>query len=59
MGELSSGTDMPPTDFYAAELNSGWSFRQTDSNEKDDWLPVKKIPSEVHLDLIDNKRYMN
>lgn len=36
-------------------LDSGWSFRQTDSH--DDWLGVKKVPTNVHLDLLDHKLY--
>ena len=36
------------------ELVTGWSFKQTDSEE---WLPVKKVPTNVHLDLLDNKKY--
>lgn len=36
-------------------LESGWSFRQTD--RQDDWLSVKKVPTNVHLDLMDHRRY--
>lgn len=35
------------------ELNKGWSFKQADN---DDWLPVKHVPTNVHLDLMDNKK---
>ncbi|KAF2162136.1 glycoside hydrolase family 2 protein [Zasmidium cellare ATCC 36951] len=35
------------------ELVNGWSFKQTDTEE---WLPVKKVPTNVHLDLLDNKK---
>jgi hypothetical protein len=37
-------------------LESGWSFRQTD--RQDDWLDVKKVPTNVHLDLMDHKLYI-
>ncbi|OAQ65104.1 beta-mannosidase [Pochonia chlamydosporia 170] len=36
------------------ELSSGWSFKQTDTG--DEWLPVTKVPSVCHLDLIANKK---
>ena len=36
-------------------LESGWSFRQTD--RQDEWLSVKKVPTNVHLDLMDHRRY--
>lgn len=35
-------------------LESGWSFRQSTSQE---WLGVKKVPTNVHLDLMDHKLY--
>jgi beta-mannosidase len=39
--------------FSTIQLSSGWEFKQTD--EKDDaWLPVAKVPTNVHLDLMDN-----
>ena len=55
MGEMSS--DETPTPFKAYELPNGWSFKQTD-DKNCEWLPVKKIPSTVHQDLIDNDRYL-
>ena len=33
-------------------LEHGWQFKQLDS---DAWLPVARVPTNVHLDLIDNK----
>ena len=54
MGDISSLDDTPlPLD--SVELSTGWTFRQTD-DERGDWLPVKRIPSTVHQDLIDNNR---
>ncbi|KAK4985622.1 hypothetical protein LTR66_008112 [Elasticomyces elasticus] len=35
------------------ELSKGWSFKQSDANE---WLPVACVPTNVHLDLIENKK---
>lgn len=34
-------------------LGSGWEFKQTDT---EDWMPVKTIPTNVHLDLMDNDK---
>lgn len=39
-------------------LTDGWSFRQTDDTAGDAWLPVKRVPTNVHLDLIDNGKYV-
>jgi beta-mannosidase len=38
------------------DLSSGWSFKETDAIGNDAWAPVKKVPSVVHLDLLDNKK---
>ncbi|KAF2750043.1 glycoside hydrolase family 2 protein [Sporormia fimetaria CBS 119925] len=35
-------------------LIEGWTFRQADGPTPDTWLPVKRVPTNVHLDLIDN-----
>ncbi|KAH7128385.1 glycoside hydrolase superfamily [Dendryphion nanum] len=35
-------------------LTDGWTFKQTDHTTEDAWLPVAKVPTNVHLDLIDN-----
>jgi beta-mannosidase len=37
----------------AQELTKGWEFKQTDSEE---WLPVARVPTNVHLDLMDNQK---
>ncbi|RMZ01886.1 hypothetical protein D0860_07444 [Hortaea werneckii] len=34
------------------KLETGWSFKQTDTQE---WHPVARVPTNVHLDLLDNK----
>jgi hypothetical protein len=46
-----------PLKLISQELQHGWSFRQTDSSEND-WYPVHKIPSVVHLDLMQNNLYV-
>jgi beta-mannosidase len=37
----------------AQELTKGWEFKQTDGEE---WLPVARVPTNVHLDLMDNQK---
>jgi beta-mannosidase len=39
-------------------LTDGWTFKQADDTSNDAWLPVKRVPTNVHLDLIDNHRYV-
>jgi beta-mannosidase len=39
---------------FTTELNHGWSFKQSDDNSDDAWLPVAKVPTTVHIDLGDN-----
>ena len=36
------------------DVSKGWQFKQTDSEE---WLPVAKVPTNVHLDLLDNEKW--
>lgn len=38
----------------AQELSQNWQFKQADTEE---WLPVARVPTNVHLDLIDTKKY--
>jgi hypothetical protein len=42
----------------AHHLTEGWVFKQTDDTGEDAWLPVAKVPTNVHLDLIDNGKYV-
>ena len=37
------------------ELERGWEFKQTNTDE---WMPVARVPTNVHLDLIDNQKYV-
>lgn len=39
------------------ELNTGWSMKQADDISDECWLPVKRVPSQVHIDLIANEKY--
>lgn len=36
-------------------LEKGWSFKRTDQGD-DAWASVAKVPTVVHLDLLDNKK---
>lgn len=38
----------------AIELSEGWHFKQTDDPNEDAWLSVAKVPTHVHLDLLDH-----
>jgi hypothetical protein len=40
------------------QLSEGWMFKQTDDTSEDAWMPVKKVPTNVHLDLMDNGKYV-
>jgi beta-mannosidase len=42
--------------FNSIELSTGWTFKQADDSSADAWLPVQKVPTNVHLDLLDNKK---
>ncbi|ETI26027.1 hypothetical protein G647_02804 [Cladophialophora carrionii CBS 160.54] len=45
-----------PVPLEVTDLSEGWSFKQTDDIGGNSWSPVKKVPSTVHQDLIDNKK---
>lgn len=53
MGDIPAMTT--PRALQVQDIVEGWSFKQTDT---EDWLPVKKVPTNVHLDLLDNKKYV-
>jgi beta-mannosidase len=38
-------------------LRTGWSMRDADDNAPEAWLPVEKVPSSVHVDLLANNKY--
>jgi beta-mannosidase len=39
------------------ELSHGWTLKQRD-DDKGEWLPVKSVPSQVHIDLLANNKYV-
>jgi beta-mannosidase len=41
--------------FASKELATGWEFK---NSEEDAWLPVAKVPTVIHLDLMHNKKYI-
>lgn len=45
--------------FSTQELRTGWEFKRTEDPSPDAWLPVARVPSVVHIDLIDNKKYVH
>ncbi|KFX95141.1 hypothetical protein V490_04005 [Pseudogymnoascus sp. VKM F-3557] len=42
--------------FASEALSTGWEFKLTEETTLDSWLPVAKVPTTVHLDLLDNKK---
>ncbi|KIX02988.1 uncharacterized protein Z518_06538 [Rhinocladiella mackenziei CBS 650.93] len=58
MGDI-SGTAAQPAHMEVIDLSLGWSFKQTDDVGENSWCPVKKVPSTVHQDLIDNGKLEN
>ncbi len=43
--------------FHSLDLATGWEFKATDDTAPGAWLPVEKVPSVVHLDLMKNDKY--
>jgi beta-mannosidase len=39
-------------------LTEGWQFKQTDDAAEDAWLSVQRVPTNVHLDLIEHGKYV-
>ncbi|PGH09850.1 hypothetical protein AJ79_05576 [Helicocarpus griseus UAMH5409] len=37
-------------------LNRGWTSKQRDDDSENAWLPVQKVPSQVHIDLLANNK---
>lgn len=40
----------------STQLNKGWTFRQH-QGPSPEWLPVEHVPTQVHKDLLANKKY--
>lgn len=42
------------------ELSTGWSLKQHDHEDvPENWLPVASVPSQVHVDLLANNKYVH
>ncbi|KIV96985.1 hypothetical protein PV10_00795 [Exophiala mesophila] len=55
MGDMSM--PQPPLEtLEVVDLSLGWSFKRTDDVGSNSWSPVRRIPSTVQQDLIDNKK---
>jgi beta-mannosidase len=39
-------------------LASGWSLKAKDAPDEA-WMPVAKVPSQVHVELIANEKYVS
>lgn len=42
---------------FSLPLSTGWSFKQS-ADPDDAWMPVPKVPSVVHTDLLANNKYV-
>lgn len=42
------------------DLSHGWQLREYDGNPSSEnpWLPVQHVPTQVHMDLLANKKYV-
>ncbi|KAL4982412.1 glycoside hydrolase superfamily [Aspergillus falconensis] len=38
------------------ELQTGWFMRELEDSDPNSWLPVARVPSQVHIDLLANKK---
>jgi beta-mannosidase len=47
-----------PRMFSSISLTERWSFKQSDDMAEEAWLSVKKVPTNVHLDLIEHGKYV-
>ena len=41
------------------QLSEGWLFKQADDVTEDAWMPVKRVPTNVHLDLMEAGKYVS
>jgi beta-mannosidase len=39
-------------------LTKGWQFKQTNDTGEDAWMTVERVPTNVHLDLIEHGKYV-
>jgi len=40
------------------ELSTGWKLKESGDSSEDAWMPVSKVPTVVHLDLMENGKYV-
>ncbi|KAF1995734.1 glycoside hydrolase family 2 protein [Amniculicola lignicola CBS 123094] len=52
--EYTSPSTAMPQALAVHDLAQGWSFKQADNTADDAWLSVARVPTNVHLDLIDH-----
>lgn len=45
--------------FSSKKLSTGWEFKLAGDPASEEWLPVAKVPSVVHLDLVANGKCVN
>jgi beta-mannosidase len=42
----------------SVRLSDGWKFKQSDDTAENAWLSVKRVPTNVHLDLTEHGKYV-
>ena len=47
------------SEFESIELSADWYFRQAGDGEESVWMPVAAVPTNVHLDLMANGKYVS
>lgn len=40
------------------ELSTGWRLKETEDSSEEAWMSVSKVPTVVHLDLLENGKYV-
>lgn len=40
------------------ELSTGWKCKRTDDAAENAWMPVSRVPTTIHLDLMENDKYV-
>jgi beta-mannosidase len=48
-----------PCTLSSVTLTEGWQFKQKDDDAENAWLDVKKVPTNVHLDLMEHGKYVS
>ncbi|OAF62539.1 hypothetical protein VC83_01048 [Pseudogymnoascus destructans] len=55
----SIGKQDPAGKELTAALSTGWEFKLAEESQPNSWLPVAKVPTVVHLDLLDNEKTLD